>query len=106
MIIKDNVFIGGNYYYSGGYKGEYKSNIWDGNICYLEIGDFIFHDYRDTPNAIILKKGEGSNDIKSLILQYQHRTGDITTRFIIKSHKRIVKLAENYEKKYLKTHKY
>lgn len=52
MIIRNNTFVGGNYYCSGAYKGQYKSNIWEGNVHYIARGSFILSNYIGTENVL------------------------------------------------------
>ena len=106
MNIKNNIFIGGNFYCSGGYKGLYKSNVWSGNKCYIEYGDFLFHDYWDSKNAIRLSSKDGSKGKTDKIAEYRKRTGDMTTKFYIKSRHSIDKLVAKQKKKYFKNHNY
>ena len=106
MIIKNNVFIGGNYYCSGSYEGEYKSNVWEGNKCYLEYGNFLFHDYWSPRNAIRLDRLMGKRDNNDRVARYRRLTGDTTTQFTIKSAKVIQRMAKRKRNQFLKNHKY
>ena len=88
MIMRNNTFVGGNFYCSGAYKGEYKSNIWKGNICYIKRGDFILSNCEGTKDVIRIPKEKGrfsslnaaTNDA---IRKYRELTGDQTTKFVI-----------------------
>ena len=106
MIIKNNVFIGGNYYCSGSYQGEYKSNVWEGNTCYLEYGNFLFHDYWSTLNAIRLDGKLGKAENNDRVERYRRFTGDRTTKFTVRSKKAIERMARRKRSQYLKNHKY
>ncbi len=90
MVIKKNIFVGGNYYCSGAYKGEYKSNVWMGNVCYIKRGDYILSNYTGTKDVIRIPIEKGN--YKSLkaatngaIAKYREMTGDRTTRFVVKN---------------------
>lgn len=106
MIIKNNTFVGGNYYCSGAYNGKYKSNIWQGNTCVIKRGDFLLGNYTGTKDVIRVpvKKGdfrtlkESSEDA---ITRYRKLTGDMTTKFIIKKEKAINKQIIKLKRKYL-----
>ena len=41
MIIRNNTFVGGNYYCSGAYNGKYTSNRWVGNLHYIPRGAYL-----------------------------------------------------------------
>jgi hypothetical protein len=101
MIIKHNIFIGGNFYYSGSYNGEYKSNVWERNLCYIEVGNFVLHDYWSSNKVLITEREQPEN-----INRYRTLTGDLTTKFIVKGSNSIERLANRYKKKYLKKHNY
>lgn len=107
MIIRNNTFIGGNFYCSGAFKGEYKSNVWQGNTCIIKRGDFILGNYWGTKDVIRIPTDKGK--YKSLdeatidaISRYRKLTGDKSTRFIIKSELSIKKQINKQKKKYLK----
>ena len=108
MIIRNNTFVGGNYYCSGAYNGEYKSNVWEGNTCIIKRGDFILSNYGGTKDVIRIPLEKG--DFRTLkaatedaIRRYRDLTGDETTKFIIKSersiNRRINKLKKQYSSK-------
>ena len=108
MIIRNNTFVGGNYYCSGAYNGKYKSNVWQGNTCVLKRGDFLLGNYMGTKDVIRVPMNKG--DFRTLkeatedaISRYRELTGDETTRFVIKDSatidKQITKLKRNYLKK-------
>lgn len=94
MIIRNNTFVGGNFYCSGEYKGKYQSNVWQGNRCYIVRGDFILSNYGGTKDVIrIPNDAKGYTSLgkatAAAIKRYRKLTGDETTRFIIMSDKRI-----------------
>lgn len=108
MIIRNNTFIGGNYYCCGAYNGKYKSNKWLGNTCVIKRGDFLLGNYMGTKDVIRIPVSKG--DFRTLkeatenaISTYRELTGDMTTKFIIKDevaiNKQITKLKRKYFKK-------
>ncbi len=106
MIIRNNTFVGGNYYCSGAYHGEYKSNVWEGNTCVIKRGDFILSNYGGTRDVIRIPTERG--EFRSLkaatddaIRRYRTLTGDNTTEFVIKSEKRINRRVNRLKRKYL-----
>lgn len=106
MIIRNNTFVGGNFYCSGAYKGEYKSNVWEGNTCVIKRGDFILSNYGGTKDVIRIPTERGEfRTLKAAtddaIRRYRELTGDNTTRFVIKSEKRINRRVNRLKKKYL-----
>lgn len=88
MIIKNNVFIGGNYYCSGACSGAYNSNIWDGNVCYIKRGDYLLSDYLGWKDVLRVPTGNFEESFLAdtttlMIKKYRELTGDMSTRFII-----------------------
>ena len=89
MIIRKNTFVGGNFYCSGAFAGEYKSNIWQNNICIIKRGDYLLSNYQGTKDVIRIPVDKGgfktlkaaTNDA---IIRYRKLTGDSTTTFKIK----------------------
>lgn len=106
MIIRNNTFVGGNYYVGGITPIQYKSNIWLGNVCYIKRGDFILSNYVGTADVVRIPKEKGV--FKSLkvatneaIFKYREMTNDMTTRFIIEDERKINKRIARLKKKYL-----
>lgn len=107
MIIRNNTFVGGNYYCSGAYQGEYKSNVWEGNTCVIKRGDYILGNYTGTKDVIRIPKEKGEyaslkEATDNAIKRYRRLTGDETTKFIIKDEKTINRQVAKLKKKYLK----
>lgn len=107
MIIRNNTFVGGNYYCSGAYNGKYKSNKWQGNTCVIKRGDFLLGNYTGTKDVIRIpvEKGEFptlKDATENAILRYRDLTGDMTTKFIIKDEKTINKQIIKLKRKFLK----
>lgn len=105
MIIRNNTFVGGNYYCSGSYKGEYKSNIWENNICVIERGDFILSNYSGTKDVIRIPTHKGEfRTIKAAtddaIQRYRQLTGDETTKFVIVGKSEVRRKINKLKKKY------
>ena len=103
MIIKNNVFIKGNYYCSGAYQNRYASNVWIGNICYIQKGQFLLGNYTGTKDVIRIPVDKGyfsslDEATEAAISQYRKLTGDETTTFIIADEKKM----KCIKKKYLK----
>lgn len=106
IIIRNNTFVGGIYYCSGAYRKEYKSNVWEGNTCVIKRGDFILSNYGGTKDVIRIPTERG--EFRSLkaatgdaIRRYRDLTGDYTTRFVIKSDRRINRRINKLRKQYL-----
>lgn len=107
MIIRNNTFIGGNYYCSGAYQGFYQSNVWEGNTCVIERGDFILSNYTGSKDVIRIPTEKG--DFRSLraatddaIRRYRELTGDQTTHFIIRNNRRILRQIRKQKNNYFK----
>ena len=81
MVIENNEFVGGNYYCSNSFKGEYKSNIWRNNICYIKPGDYLLSQFGE--NELIIS-GKRKTD-KKTIKKYRDLTGDTSTTFHVVS---------------------
>lgn len=89
MIIRNNTFVGGNFYCSGAFKGEYKSNVWEGNTCVIKRGDFLLSNYSGTKDVIRIPTDKGKfmslrAATDDAIRRYRKLTGDETTSFVIK----------------------
>ena len=107
MIIRNNTFIGGNYYCSGAYLGKYKSNVWQGNTCIIKRGDYILSNYGGTKDVIRIPKEKGkfrtlNEATDDAIRRYRELTGDRTTRFVIKSESKIEKRIKKHKSKFAK----
>ena len=105
MIIKNNLFIGGNYYVGGENSSQFKSNVWINNVCYIKRGDFILSNYLGTKDVIRIPKEKG--EFKSLkkatddaVARYREMTGDKTTKFVIKSDDYLKRKIERTKHKY------
>lgn len=103
MIIRKNIFVGGNYYCSGAYNGKYMSNIWDNNTHYIHRGAYLLSNYIGTEDVIVVPD-KGS--VKRAITQYRVLTGDWTTRFKVRNKGKIDFLSKRFVKKYMKYHSY
>lgn len=102
MIIRNNLFIGGNYYCSGSFEGLYKSNNWQNNTCYISRGSYILSNYTGSKDVIRIPKQkdeysslEVATDVA--IKHYRELTGDKTTKFEIVSDRVIKKMANREE---------
>lgn len=107
MIIRNNVFAGGNYYCSGAYQGKYMSNQWFGNICYIRRGEYLLSNYTGSKDVIRIPAKKGEYDSLSAatnaaIAEYRKLTGDMTTKFIVVSDRetkrRVKVLVNNFNK--------
>ena len=110
MIIRNNTFVGGNFYCSGAFNGKYTSNVWIGNVCYIKRGDYILSNYWGTKDVIRIPTEKGnfnslSEATADAIKRYREMTGDVSTRFVIKNertiNRRINKLIKKYQNNYL-----
>lgn len=103
MIIKKNVFYGGNFYCSSSFNGGYTSNNWIDNKHFVARGSYVLGNYNGTGDVIrIPERGRAVDVIK----RYRKLTGDLTTRFRIRSEESIIRLSNNAIKKYLNKHSY
>jgi hypothetical protein len=96
MIFRNNVFVGGNYYCSGAYKGKYKSNIWQGNKCYIRRGDYILSNYSGTADEIRIPEERGAyktlkTATDAAVSKYREMTGDMTIQFVIEKERSWIK---------------
>ncbi len=82
MILRNNLFVGGNYYCSSKFASEYRSNVWENNSCYLEPGSYILSDPHGTEEVIRVTNSKKEN--KERISRYRLLTGDETTQFHVK----------------------
>lgn len=103
MIIRNNTFIGGNYYCSGAYNGRYTSNVWVGNIHYIPRGSYLLSNYIGSQDVIEVPE---SGSAKIEIAKYRELTGDKSTKFKVCSVSRIDTLSKRTIKKYLRKHSY
>ena len=103
MIIKDNVFYGGNFYCSGAYNGRYQSNKWINNKHYIERGSYLLGNYNGSADVIRIPLAGRSG---KLIEEYRALTEDRTTRFRVRSHGSIKRLSDNAINKFLNKHTY
>ena len=94
MIIRNNTFVGGNFYCSGAFNGEYKSNVWKGNTCFIKRGDYILGNYVGSKDVIRIPVDKGkfrslNEATEDAIRRYRKLTGDQTTQFVIMSEKKV-----------------
>lgn len=111
MHITNNLFINGNYHCGTPYQNKYKSNKWENNTLFTSRGHFLLGYVKGTQDVIYIPKEKGlfatlDDATNDAIKRYRDMTGDATTRFIIKSDKKVLKKGRKEVKKYLKTHKY
>lgn len=104
MILRNNVFINGNYYCSGSYRNEYKSHVWEGNVCYIQRGQFLLSNYTGSKDVIRIPAEKGEfNSIEEAtedaIKRYRRLTGDETSEFVIIEEKDKVVLINQFLKK-------
>jgi hypothetical protein len=102
MIIKENVFYGGNLYCSSS-NGGYKSNSWIGNKHYVLRGSYVLSNYMGTNDVIrIPENGSPEPTIKL----YRDLTGDYSTKFKVRSEDSIKRMSIKAIKKFLNKHTY
>ena len=94
MIIRNNVFIGGNFYCTMPFRQEYRSHRWEGNVCYLVPGSFVLSNYIGTEDVLRPE----AKDFGTVIDRYRELTGDADTRFVISPAKKIARLAKDHLK--------
>lgn len=104
MIIRNNTFVGGNFYCSGAFQGKYISNVWEGNTCVIKRGDYLLSNYTGTRDVIRVPKEKGvfgslhAAD-EEAIRHYRELTADMTTKFLIMSERRINSKINKYKRK-------
>lgn len=103
MIIKENVFYGGNFYCSCSFKGRYTSNKWINNKHFVARGSFILGNYSGTADVLRIPYYGRSTEV---VYEYRELTSDNSTRFIVKSQAIIDKQSKKAIRKYLKNHTY
>ena len=104
MIIRNNTFVGGNYYCGAPYNGHYYTNIWDNNTHYVSRGSYILNNQYGIQQDKLWIPQEGS--YKSIINHYRALTNDYSTTFKVRSGSKIKKISNREIKKFLKKHKY
>lgn len=92
MVIRGNVFVGGNFYCTMPYRGKYASHCWEGNVYYMTPGSFILANYVGTEDVLI-PKAAGKDD---MIARYRSLTGDRDTRFISCTSEEIFQIQNDY----------
>lgn len=103
MILRNNVFIGGNFYCSGPFRNKYQSNVWGENIHYVARGAFILGEYHGWKDVIrIPMKGS----YVEAIAKYKELTSDSSTTFRVRTNGRIKRISKRHVRKYLNNHKY
>lgn len=98
LVIKDNVFVGGNYYCTSKYGDGYKTNYFRNNKCYLEKGSFILSDFGGDDTYRLIGSPLKDGDVTA---NYRRLTGDYSTKFYVKSQKSIEKRIDKLKKRYL-----
>lgn len=111
MIFRNNTFISGNYYCSEPCGKDYKSAVWQGNVCYIENGNFVtgrYHGNGDIVRMPTTEKGRRAftEERDKAIETYRIMVNDTSTKFVIVSPKKAKRLGNKAIKKYLKTHSY
>ena len=106
MIFRKNTFVGGNYLCAAKYDGAFKSNIWEGNICYIKRGEWLLRCINKGDEIIRIPVDEGEyRTLKAAtddaIRRYRELTGDNTTNFVIMKEKKIDRIINKLKRKYL-----
>ena len=103
MIIKGNIFVGGNLYRSGEYEGKYCSNVWVRNKFYATPSSYLLCNYLGTKNY--LKLPAEKHAIRQTEQSYRSLTGDRTTKIYYYSRQKADKKARSVIRRYLRNHK-
>lgn len=106
MVIRNNIFVGGNYYCSTLYDGAYMTNIWKENTCYIDRSSYLLSDANGKIEQIFPPEQKNKVDDIIAIEAYRERTGDNGTRFYFYSQRKIEKLASKLKKKYIKKYNF
>lgn len=107
MIFRNNTFVGGNYFCAAKYDGAFKSNIWIENTCYIKRGEWLLRCVNKGDEIIRVPKEKGNysslkDATNEAIREYRQLTGDMTTKFVIESDKKIGKRIKKLKKEYAK----
>jgi len=106
MIIANNTFIGGNFYCSGAYDGQYKSNSWKWNVCYISPSSYLLGNYEGSRDVIRVPSLSQSLLISASIRKYRRMTADRTTSFHVEDQEAISTRSAKAHDDYMKTHTY
>lgn len=79
LIIRRNVFVGGNFYCTQPYNGRFASHLWEDNVCYIASESFLLSDYRGVSTVL---RVYDSNE-EEAIGRYRSLTGDDSTVFVL-----------------------
>lgn len=80
MIVRNNVFIGGNLLCASKSDVEnYHSIVWEDNVCYISNGNFLIGNYVGTADVIRVDRSNSTDSIE----RYRKLSGDSDTRFVI-----------------------
>ena len=109
MIIRRNLFVGGNFYCSGAYEGGYRSNLWEDNTFISNRGNWLLSNYNGTRDITMIPQDKGKfksirEATKDAIGYYREKTGDSTTTFIVKSQRTVSRRGRKAIAAYLKKH--
>ena len=102
MIIRNNTFVGGNFYCASEFHNRYCSNHWVGNKCYINRGDWLLRCIENGTTFIAIPEEKGvfsslKKATENTISQY---TGDNTTKFIITSDKKRNRIIARLKQKF------
>lgn len=99
MRIYGNYFVGGNYYCALACQGEYKANLWKDNTCIIRRGDLIMSNYDGSKDVLMIPL-DTKFSVGDVIAQYRQLTGDTTTKFVIKSERKVNREIKRLKRKY------
>lgn len=105
MIIRNNTFVGGNFYCASEFHNRYCSNHWVGNKCYINRGDWLLRCIENGTTFIAIPEEKGvfsslKKATENTISQYRELTGDNTTKFIITSDKKRNRIIARLKQKF------
>lgn len=101
MVLRNNIFAGGNFINSLFVNDSYISDTWENNIVYIAYGYDLVRD----PDAVkrIVKLTDRKSKRRK-IEEYRCLTGDNNTKFYVWSDKRVRSKARSLLKKYLRSY--
>lgn len=101
MILRNNIFAGGNFLNSLYNKGKYASDTFENNCVYIAYGYDLVRD----PDAVkIIVSLTDSRTKKEKINEYRRLTNDNTTKFYVYNEKRVRNITQKLLRKFLQNH--
>lgn len=103
MIIRNNIFAGGNFINSLFINNHYQSDYFDNNICYITYGEDLVRDPDRVKKIVQVVRNKSKTEI---IKEYRNLSGDMSTRFYFWRKERINKKISTLIGQFLNSHSY